>query len=219
MWGNLAKIFLMTGLISVLSSCNGIMGGLYDEPETNPTTTYGFLKKSDGTQIGRVYVNASKFDRWVYIDFHTGKIDSCLIADSLHTPANWDVALHRYDLKTNHGSVLKTQYGELSDLANLSAMPAGTFEPDVWSTNKVAVDLSQMLQLNVIYAHTWYNAAFDWVTVDISSLPPLYTTSEKVYIIRMADNTCAAVRLVSYSNSINVKGYITFDYIYPLTLQ
>lgn len=112
-----SRILLMAGLMAALSSCNGIMGGLYDEPNGEETPAYGFLKKSDGTHAGRVYVDATKYDRWVYIDFHTGKVDSCLVADSLHRPANWDIALHRYDVKTHGGSVLKTS------LSSLDALP------------------------------------------------------------------------------------------------
>lgn len=215
----ISKILLMAGLTAALSSCNGIMGGLYDEPQNEETPTYGFLKKSDGTHAGRIYVDATKYDRWVYIDFHTGKVDSCLVADSLHRPANWDIALHRYDVKTHGGSVLKTQYSELFDLTSTGTMPAGNFANDVWSTHKVMIDVSHMMQGHVVFESTWYNAALDWVTVDTSTMPPTFSTSGKVYIIRMADGTCAAVRLVSYMNVMGTKGHMTFDYIYPLTLQ
>lgn len=42
----ISKILLMAGLTAALSSCNGIMGGLYDEPQNEETPTYGFLKKA-----------------------------------------------------------------------------------------------------------------------------------------------------------------------------
>ena len=112
------------------------------------------MKKSDGTHAGRIYVDATKYDRWVYIDFHTGKVDSCLVADSLHRPANWDIALHRYDVKTHGGSVLKTQYSELSDLTSTGTMPAGNFANDVWSTHKVMIDVSHMMQGHVVFEST-----------------------------------------------------------------
>ena len=63
----ISKILLMAGLTTALSSCNGIMGGLYDEPQNEETPTYGFLKKSDGTHAGRIYVDATKYDRWVFL--------------------------------------------------------------------------------------------------------------------------------------------------------
>ena len=46
-------------------------------------------------------------------------------------------------------------------------------------------------------------------------MPPIYTPSNKVYLLRMKDGTMAAIRLVSYMNAAGIKGYMTFDYIYP----
>ena len=98
-------------------------------------------------------------------------------------------------------------------------MPAGNFANDVWSTHKVMIDVSHMMQGHVVFESTWYNAALDWVTVDTSTMPPTFTSSDKVYIVRMADSSYAAVRLVSYMNVMGTKGHMTFDYIYPLTLH
>lgn len=81
------------------------------------------------------------------------------------------------------------------------------------------IDVSRMMQGHVEFESTWYNAALDWVTVDTSTMPPTFTSSDKVYIVRMADSSYAAVRLVSYMNVMGTKGHMTFDYIYPLTLH
>ena len=40
--------------------------------------------------------------------------------------------------------------------------------------------------------------------------------SGRVYVIRMKDGTCAAVKLDNYMNTAGVKGYLTIYYIYPL---
>lgn len=46
-------------------------------------------------------------------------------------------------------------------------------------------------------------------------MPPIYTPSNKVYLLRMEDGTMAAIRLTSYMNAKGAKGYMTFDYLYP----
>ena len=55
-----------------------------------------------------------------------------------------------------------------------------------------------------------------WLNVDTSEMPPIYTPSNKVDPLRMKDDTmdCPS-RLVSYMNAAGIKGYMTFDYIYP----
>ena len=54
-----------------------------------------------------------------------------------------------------------------------------------------------------------------WLNVDTSEMPPIYTPSNKVYLLKMKDGTMAAIRLVSYMNAAGTKGYMTFDYLYP----
>lgn len=51
-------------------------------------------------------------------------------------PDTWDLAIHRYDVKTNGGEVLETDYQSLSALKNAGSMPQGTFVADEWTTNK-----------------------------------------------------------------------------------
>ena len=55
-----------------------------------------------------------------------------------------------------------------------------------------------------------------WLDVDISIMPPIYTPSERVYIIRLKDGSCAAVKLVDFRNESLIKGFLTIEYIYPL---
>ncbi|WP_356947875.1 HmuY family protein, partial [uncultured Duncaniella sp.] len=47
---------------------------------------------------------------------------------------------------------------------------------------------------------------------------PIYTPSNKVYVIRLSDGTLAGVRLANYMDGLGVKGYMTIEYMYPLNL-
>lgn len=54
-----------------------------------------------------------------------------------------------------------------------------------------------------------------WVTMDFTTPPPVYSASRKVYILRMKDGTCAAIRLVDYMSDKGTKGFLTIDVKYP----
>ena len=58
-----------------------------------------------------------------------------------------------------------------------------------------------------------------WLNVDTSSMPPIYTMSNQVYLIRLKDNTYAAIRFTNYTNARGIKGYIDFDFLYPLDFE
>ena len=49
-------------------------------------------------------------------------------------------------------------------------------------------------------------------------MPPTYTLSNKVYLVKLKVGTDAAVRLTNYMNASSVKGFMTIDYIYPFEL-
>jgi hypothetical protein len=215
---SISMLLWAVGTVGLLSSCNGIMNDLYDEPEESSTTEYGFLSKSDGSSIGEVYVNASKYDRWIYINLHTCKIDSASI-DTTIVPTEWDIALHRYDVKTNGAAAMIASYTDLSQLMSSSVFPTGSYTEDTYTTNKVITDMSGMMQGHLTYASTYYNSVLSsWINVDTSTMPPVYTTSGKVYMIKLSDGTYATIILKSYMNDSSVKGYMRFNYVYPVKI-
>ena len=172
----LIAITLLGTMLISFSACNGILSSLYDEPET--AKDFGFITIDHANHSGTVRVDATQYTKWNYINLHTLQIDSAKVtAEGADDPDTWDLAIHRYDVKTNGGEVLETDYQSLSALKNAGSMPQGIFVAD--------------------------------------EMPPIYTPSNKVYLLRMKDGTMAAIRLVSYMNAAGIKGYMTFDYIYP----
>lgn len=214
---NIRMLLWMVGIAGFLSSCDGVMDDLYDEPEESNTTEYGFLNKSNGSFVGEVYVNASEYDRWIYINFHTGKIDSAVVDTKAEPAGGWDIALHRYDVKTNRAASMETSYTDLSQLTSSGVLPTGSYTEDVYTTNKVITDMSGMMQGHLVYASTYYNSVLSsWINVDTGTMPPVYMTSGKVYVIKLSDGTYVAILLKSYMNDSSVKGYMRFDYVYPV---
>jgi len=211
------KMLLWTmGITVFLSSCDGVMDGLYDHSEESSKSEYGFVSKSNGSSIGQVCVNASMYDKWIYINFHACKIDSALIGVTAE-PEEWDIALHRYDVKTNGASVIETGYADLSQFVLSGSLPMGSYTEDIYTTNKVISDMSGMMQGHLVYAKTYYNSVLScWMNVDTSTMPPVYRMSGKVYVVKLADGTYVALLLKSYMNDSSAKGYMRFDYVYPV---
>lgn len=210
-------ILVLSGMVATLSfpACNGILGNIYDEPETSNENQYGFKNIDEGKNTGSIYINSSEYTKWNYIDLHERKIYTTNINDE--TPENWDFAFHRYDTKTNNGAVCETNASSFEELPDISTLPSDSFVKDKWTTDKIVTDMSQMMDGILVYAEDWYNPILSkWLDVDKSSMPPIYTLSKKTYIIKFADGTYAALRIPYFMNDSGEKGYITIDYLYPI---
>ncbi|WP_019540215.1 HmuY family protein [Proteiniphilum acetatigenes] len=208
---------IMLGMIFLsFPACNGILGGIYDEPLAEEKNEFGFIETDETNNSGTVYIDATSYTKWTYIDFHTLTVDSLEISEEMQEPENWDIAIHRYDAKTNGAFVLETGFTGLSTIKASGEIPEGGYVSDEWTTNKIVVDMSGMMDGKLKYAESYYNRELSkWLFVDTSTMPPGYNPSNKVYVIRLKDNTVAAVRLRNFMNASGVKGYMTIDYIYP----
>jgi len=196
-------------------SCDNI----YDEPEgriLRPTTEQKYQ-----------FVNATKYTDWVYFNLHSKtEADSVTLdyRDTEHIPSKWDIAIHRYDVKTNGGGALETNFSTLEEMR--TAAESGSYRKPFPSEfiadnpdDSVTIDMSTMMLGYLSYAKSPVNRELGkWLHLDLSTMPPIYTLSEKVYLVCMADKTIAAIRFCGYSNPnyYNTKGYISFDYLYPL---
>lgn len=199
-----------------LSSCHGIFGGIYDEPVEETSDGFGFIKINEATRTGTIYIDASDYTKWNYISLKDKKVVTALYDEQ--QPENWDFAVHRYDAKTNSASVFETEYYDLTDISSVSKFSGADFIADEWTTNKITIDMSQMMEGIIKYAEDFYNPCLSkWLNVDTSSMPPVYTLSEKVYILKLQDGTFAALKLSNFMNTSGIKGFMTIDYLYPVT--
>jgi len=198
----------------LLSACNGIFADIYDAPADNGVADYGFIVKSKQSEPGIIYIDATDYCRWTYIDFSRGAIDTLDVDDP--QPQHWDLAVHRYDTKTNGGAVLET---DAVDFNGLTSLPAGDFVPDEWTAGTIVTDVSTMMDGYPGYAESYYNAELSrWLDVDTSTMPPIYTLSGKVYLLRLAGGDIVALRLSDFMDTAGVKGFMTIEYIYPFVL-
>lgn len=212
---NLLILMLLGATALLLQSCDSI----YDDPSdvvrpgTDQPNTYS-------------YIDATDYIHWIYLDLKTGKQVTLPYTDTQSIPAQWQLALHRYDCKTNGGRVFETEYTDLDALK--AAAETGTFArpsndrftPD--EADSIIVDVSTMMQGYLTYAKTLKNTVLGrWLNVDMRTMPPVYTPSNKVYLLLTGDGTMAAIRFTGYANpnKYNAKGYISLKYVYPLTFK
>lgn len=208
--------------IGLLSSCDGILGSRYDAPEED--VEFGFIRFDSETSSGTIYIDASSYTKWTYLNLDTRTIDTTYInkngSEDGNVPSAWHIAVHRYDVKTNGGSVLQTEYSDPALLVSSGIMPEGEFKEDIFTTDKIAIDMTGMMDGNIIYAPSSYNEELSrWLNVDTSQMPPIYTMSGKVYLLRVSDGRHAAIILRDYMNDAKVKGFMTIDYVFPVDLK
>jgi hypothetical protein len=200
----------------LLPACNGLFDELYDDPIVENDKN-GFIRIDSVNNSGTIYIDATSYLRWVYIDLHNKRIDTTDVYSDL-SPESWDIAVHRYDAKTNGAGVLETNFISFADLLAGGELPEGDFESD--KTGEIPVDMSDMINNNIVYHTTEVNHQLSrWLDVNISVMPPIYTLSKKVYIVSLNDGTYAALLLSNFMNSSLVKGFMTIDYIYPLKFE
>lgn len=190
-----------------LYSCNNI----YDDPSEMPS---GDTKDNSYTNV-----DATSYTTWVYLNLADGSQTTLAYDNTADIPANWTIALHRYDIKTNSGSAYRTSYTSLDEVK--TAAKKGTFPmPDTSEfaqdePSKITIDMSHMMDGHIDYADANINKVIGkWLNVDTSSMPPTYTMDGNVYLVRTKDGDVYAVQFTGYSNPYqsNTKGYISFEY-------
>ncbi len=197
----------------ILPSCNGMFSDIYDAPVSD--SEYGFIEISASEKPRMIYIDATDYTRWTYVNFKDMKIDTLYVTDP--EPAKWDIAIHRYDVKTNHAAVAETPVSEISDIRTMEGLENLPRVEDMWTTDKIVIDMSTMMDGYLSYAESYYNTELSkWLNVDTGTMPPVYTPSEKVYVIFLRDGKRAAVKLHDYMNSAGAKGYMSIQYVYPL---
>lgn len=207
------------GVIAMLSlsACNGILEDIYDEPLADEKREFGFILIDNKTNRGTIHIDATDYKKWHYIDLNSKEVTTTNIGEA--QAEQWHFAIHRYDVKTNGGAVAECDANDFSSLPTLSTIPNERFIEDEWTTNRIMVDMSQMMDGIILYAEDYYNPCISkWLNVDTSTMPPVYTLSGKIYMLRCKDGSYAALRLRNFMNDAAVKGFMTIDYFYPIEL-
>lgn len=140
---------------------------------------------------------------------YKGSLEKGVIDETSFT---WDIAIHRYDVKTNGGSGVETSTTEID---KLTLIPADGYIADA-EIDTIMIDNTNMMKGKIGYATGYVNQTLSkWMNVDTNNMPPTYTMSGKVYVLKTAAGKYAVIKFTDFTNDSNVKGHITFDYIFP----
>ncbi|MBQ3635108.1 MAG: HmuY family protein [Bacteroidales bacterium] len=196
---------LETGCISLLliaAGCDGMFGSIYDE--------VGADEGSENKRVetfapsGVIRVDATSYTRWHYISLRTGErvtteISLETLGETTEPPAEWDIAIHHYDVRTNNGEV--------------RAERDTVWARDVWREEGIMVDLSQMMDSIIVYSASYRNEVLSgWMEVDLRTMPPIYKMDGQWYRLRTEDGREIRLRLLSYVNEKNIKGHLSIEY-------
>lgn len=208
-------LFSGTALLLLLTACNGILDGIYDKPAVDVVNDYGFVIVDEGARTGRIYIDATDYTEWHYVDLKNKQVTTAAVDAA--APDTWDFAVHRYDAKTNEAVVWESSASAFEALPTVGSVAEELWVADEWTTDRITVDMSQMMDGVIRYAEDYRNPCLSrWLDVDTSTMPPVYTLSGKVYLVRLSDGRFAALRLTNFMNDAAVKGYMTIDYLYPI---
>ena len=233
---NMCMLGMAAGLFP---ACDDVLESIYDNDrvETDDRgSEYGFVQYDSTTHRGVLYLDCRDFREWTYVDFHKQTFDTVAITDdgytrdSLFLPkGDWDLAFHRYDIRTNGGEGAVTAVSSLDDLsqAGLSALE---WTPDEWVTRRIVVSMDRVFDILLpdapsqdVYDYLDYipgqlnPVLSDWIRLTYRVGPPDFDPTGRVYVARFADGTLCAFHVDSFAHPKTLlKGYLTISFICPL---
>lgn len=140
---------------------------------------------------------------------YTGTLEAGTVDETSFT---WDIALHRWDVKTNGGTAIET---EATTIADLTEIPATGYVADELSS-EITFDMTNMMNGYIGYATGYVNKELSkWMDADLGDMPPTYTMSGKAYVLKTSAGNYAKINFTDYTDDANEKGHITFEYVYP----
>lgn len=260
----LLNMYAVTAVVATLMglpSCSGIFDSVYDDPPEEKAVT----------MVGQLYVNASDWGSWYYIDLN--EVNDATSEDASFNPSslwrhfeiplaeversesggdvsgiytywydvfgegisrneyrdfyptarqpepdNWSFAVHRNNVRTNMGAVARTDFHSFDELpAGDAWVESLRFFNDEWNEKDVWTIQDRML-LGLIgnQGIEINNTLSSWLTIAIPPMPPAFTHSDNVFVLRLADGSLAALQLEDYQSATGTKCCLTINYMYPL---
>lgn len=192
-----------------------------DEPAGTKTE-----QKTAGT-VQDITINASDYTKWIYFSFEQGKELSLTDEEAKKSDA-WDIAIHRYDFRTNtattglgKGGAYKTTEKDIN--AKIQIPEASAFTLDTPGRITIKFDHTAKPPTPV-YADQPRNAAIDPIKFDHTQMPPKYNISNVVYLVRTAKGKYAKLLVPIYNAPLKkadgkieaTAGNLGIKYVYPV---
>ncbi len=191
-----SKWILLIPILSVLTGCSK------DDPE----------EPAPALEVKTAKIDARSYSDWVYFSFEKGtvvEVDKANFNKSL----DWDIAFHRNDVRLNCGASGQGAGGavkmQAKSLAEVSTAPASGYVVD--ATKSIMVKFTLPVPL---FEDQPANAGIEWLNVDTSNPPPVYTLYDNVYVIKTAAGKYAKVKFANYLSDKNETMVVSLDYAY-----
>lgn len=181
-----------------------------ERPYPIPTTRSG---ETDGKTGMYTYW----FDVWG-VGISVNERRDFMPTDIQEEPAEWSIAVHRNNVRTNGGAVYETSSTDLNQFApSQQELASYEYTADEWSENAVWVDQAQMLNSLIGCQGIAINAVLSgWLQLNIPPMPPAFTHNNHVFVLRLSDGSYAALQLANYLSPSGTKCCLTINYKYPL---
>lgn len=155
-------------------------------------------------------IDARAFNRWIYFSFATGDTVS---VSNFQTDLSWDIAFHRWDVRTNSGLSGQGQGGALeltaTSLEQVLEAPANGFVLDTLISTMASPAMPPVF----IQVPASTELA-KWMDVNTSQMPPIFTISDRVFIVRTATRRYAKLKFIDFTNDLGERGVVTFQYVF-----
>lgn len=175
--------------------------------DDDKTETSSTLLEVKSTQI-----DARSYQDWVYFSFESGavvEIDPENFSESLV----WDIAFHRNDVRLNcgeSGSGLAGAYTtDKTGLSEVFTAPETGYVVDATKTI-----MTKFVLPEPIFEEQPANLEINWLEVDTSNPPPVYTLHDKVFVVRTASGKYAKIKFTNYLGNMNETMIISMSYVY-----
>lgn len=183
--------------------------------------------KDENPDKKSMVIDTRAYDKWTYFSFEKGIVGTYTEAEfDYKNNTNWDLAFHRWDVRTNggesgkgRGGAVESTYGSL-DIASWSTHPSQfryILDTQI-KTYMKAPDMSSESGMDQRASVPASTELAKWMKVTMTSIPPAYTLSNKAYVVQTASGKTAVVLFTNYMNEKAEKGYVNFDYVYPVNL-
>lgn len=133
-------------------------------------------------------------------------------------PADWTIAVHRNNVRTNGCVAAATDFNSMDEIPEDSDFfESLQFEGDEWTETAVWCEQSQMLSGIIGSQGIAINQVLSsWLTIEIPPMPPAFEHNPRVFIIRLDDGSYGALQLENYQSVKGTKCCLTINYRYPL---
>lgn len=163
-------------------------------------------------EIKSVQIDARSYADWVYFSFDKGESVTVNPA-SFSTDLTWDIAFHRNDVRLNCGASGKGAGGALKTtvktLDGIRTAPASGYVVDAPKSIMTRFTLPVP-----VFEDQPANGEINWLNVDTSNPPPVYTLFDDVYVIKTAQGKYAKIKFKNYLSDKNETMVITLEYAY-----